>query len=186
MAAPSARSRHRAESGEPATSPRAPDAPVELAAQDAVKAAEDEVALLHARFDVRRAELDASTNELIAAIQAQQTRKVRHTLGRKQRLALSPVTGPSVLLGPDGKPVSTTSGDVTAQASQPEPAANAGGSSAGDSRGPTAAIGPHSVVSLRGNNPAALSGQADEAGPVNSNPRRKFQTETPPEIAMPG
>jgi hypothetical protein len=84
----------------------------------------------------------SSGTNVLAAIKAQQTRKVRHTLGRKQRLALSPVTGPSVLLGPDGKPVSVTSGDVTAQASQTEPAANAGGSSAGSSSGQSASSKP--------------------------------------------
>ena len=39
-------------------------------AQNAVQAAEDELALVHARFEVRRAELDASGNELISAIDA--------------------------------------------------------------------------------------------------------------------
>ncbi|HKB13350.1 MAG TPA: efflux RND transporter periplasmic adaptor subunit [Vicinamibacterales bacterium] len=39
--------------------------------QNAVQAAEDELALVHARFEVRRAELDASGNELISAIDAQ-------------------------------------------------------------------------------------------------------------------
>ena len=38
------------------------------AAEDAVKVAEDEVSLLHARFDVRRAELDASANDLVGAL----------------------------------------------------------------------------------------------------------------------
>jgi hypothetical protein len=84
----------------------------------------------------------SSGTQVLAAIKAQQTRKVRHTLGRKQRLALSPVTGPSVLLGPDGKPVSVTSGDATAQASQTEPVANAGGSNAGSSSGPSVSSKP--------------------------------------------
>jgi HlyD family secretion protein len=39
-------------------------------AQNAVQAAEDELALVHARFEVRRAELDASGNELISAVDA--------------------------------------------------------------------------------------------------------------------
>jgi hypothetical protein len=81
----------------------------------------------------------SSGTNVLAAIKAQQTRKVRHTLGRKQRLALSPVTGPSVLLGPDGKPVSV---EVTAQASPTGPAANAGGSSAGSSSGQGASSKP--------------------------------------------
>jgi multidrug resistance efflux pump len=41
-------------------------------AEAAVQAAEDEVALLKARFEVRRAELDAGTNELVGAIVAKQ------------------------------------------------------------------------------------------------------------------
>ncbi len=44
---------------------------VKMKADAAVQAAQDEVALLTARFDVRRAELDASGNEFIGAIQAQ-------------------------------------------------------------------------------------------------------------------
>jgi hypothetical protein len=72
----------------------------------------------------------SSGTNVLAAIKAQHTRKVRHTMGRKQRLALS-VTGPSVLLGPDGKPVSATSGDVTAPATPTAPAVHTGGSSAG-------------------------------------------------------
>jgi HlyD family secretion protein len=39
-------------------------------AENAVQAAEDELALVHARFEVRRAELDASSNELISAVDA--------------------------------------------------------------------------------------------------------------------
>ena len=39
-------------------------------AEAAVQAADDEVALLHARFDVRRAELAASGNELISEVEA--------------------------------------------------------------------------------------------------------------------
>ncbi len=39
-------------------------------AQNAVQAAEDELALVHARFEVRRAELDASGNDLISAVEA--------------------------------------------------------------------------------------------------------------------
>ena len=53
---------------------------LQLAEQDIVKAetqvavqeAEDEVALLHARYDVRRATLDLESNELVSAIKAQQ------------------------------------------------------------------------------------------------------------------
>ena len=41
-------------------------------AQAAVQAAEDEVALLHARYDVRRAELDTESNELLSDIKAKQ------------------------------------------------------------------------------------------------------------------
>jgi multidrug efflux pump subunit AcrA (membrane-fusion protein) len=41
-------------------------------AQNAVQIADDEVALLKARYDVRRAELDASGNELVGAIVAKQ------------------------------------------------------------------------------------------------------------------
>jgi hypothetical protein len=81
----------------------------------------------------------SSGTNILAAIKAQQTRKIRHTLGRKQKLALSPVTGPSVLLGPDGKPVSV---EVTAQATPPEPAANTGGSTAGSTSGPSASLKP--------------------------------------------
>ena len=45
---------------------------VKADAQAAVQAADDEVALLKARYDVRRAELDASGNELVGAIVAKQ------------------------------------------------------------------------------------------------------------------
>jgi len=41
-------------------------------AQAAVQAAADEVALLHARYDERRADLDTQANELVSAITAQQ------------------------------------------------------------------------------------------------------------------
>ena len=44
---------------------------VKMKADAAVQAAQDEVALLTARYDVRRAELDAAANELIGAIEAQ-------------------------------------------------------------------------------------------------------------------
>ena len=44
---------------------------VKMKADAAVQGAQDDVALLTARFDVRRAELDASGNEFIAAIEAQ-------------------------------------------------------------------------------------------------------------------
>ena len=81
----------------------------------------------------------SSGTNVLAAIKAQQTRKVRHTLGRKQKLALSPVTGPSVLLGPDGKPVSV---EETAPVIQTEPAASTGGSSAGGSSGQGASPKP--------------------------------------------
>jgi hypothetical protein len=81
----------------------------------------------------------SSGTNVLASIKAQQTRKVRHTLGRKQRLALSPVTGPSVLLGPDGKPVSV---EMTAQATPTEPAANTGSSTAGSTSGPSASSKP--------------------------------------------
>jgi multidrug resistance efflux pump len=39
-------------------------------AENAVQAAEDELALVHARFEVRRAELNASGNELVSAVDA--------------------------------------------------------------------------------------------------------------------
>ena len=75
--------------------------------------------------------------KVLASIKAQQTRKVRHTLGRKQKLALSPVTGPSVTLGPDGKAVSV---EETAQPTPPEAVATAvaagGGSSGGQGVSP--------------------------------------------------
>ena len=45
---------------------------VKAEAQAAVQAADDEVALLKARYDVRRAELDASGNDLVGAIIAKQ------------------------------------------------------------------------------------------------------------------
>jgi len=44
---------------------------VKMKADTAVQGAQDEVALLTARFDVRRAELDASGNEFIGALDAQ-------------------------------------------------------------------------------------------------------------------
>jgi hypothetical protein len=81
----------------------------------------------------------SSGTNVLASIKAQQTRKVRHTLGRKQKLALSVPTGPSVLLGPDGKPVSV---ETTAQATPMEPAGSASGSSAGGSNGPGASPKP--------------------------------------------
>jgi multidrug resistance efflux pump len=45
---------------------------VKAGAQAAVQVAEDAVGLLHAQYDVRRAELDAQGNELLNAIKAQQ------------------------------------------------------------------------------------------------------------------
>ena len=51
----------------------------------AVQAAEDEVALLHARYDVRRAELTRSGNELVSAIEAKQNLLLLDEA--KQRLA---------------------------------------------------------------------------------------------------
>ena len=53
--------------------------------QAAVQTADDEVALLHARYDVRRAELDVQSNELVSAIKAQQN--VLTLDEAKQRLA---------------------------------------------------------------------------------------------------
>ena len=50
-----------------------------------MQAAEDEVALLHARFDVRRAELESRGNELVGAIEAEQN--VLTLDEAKQRLA---------------------------------------------------------------------------------------------------
>ena len=49
------------------------------------RSADDEVALLHARYDVRRAELDMQSNELVSAIKAQQN--VLTLDEAKQRLA---------------------------------------------------------------------------------------------------
>jgi hypothetical protein len=62
----------------------------------------------------------SSETNVLAKIKAQQTRKVRHTLGRKQKLALG-VTGPSALVGPDGKAVSV---EETAPATPTVPAAS--------------------------------------------------------------
>jgi len=53
--------------------------------QAAVQKADDEVALLHARYDVRRAELDIQSNELVGAIKAEQN--VLALDEAKQRLA---------------------------------------------------------------------------------------------------
>jgi hypothetical protein len=50
-----------------------------------VQVAEDDVALLHARYDVRRAELDLLSNELVTAIKAQQNVLTRDEAA--QRLA---------------------------------------------------------------------------------------------------
>ena len=58
---------------------------VKADAQAAVQTADDEVALLHARYDVRRAELDIQSNELVGAIKAQQN--VLMLDEAKQRLA---------------------------------------------------------------------------------------------------
>ncbi|HMD35217.1 MAG TPA: HlyD family efflux transporter periplasmic adaptor subunit, partial [Vicinamibacterales bacterium] len=60
----------------------------EIAKADAaavVQVAEDDVALLHARYDVRRSELDALGNELEGAIKAQQSRLLLDEA--RQRLA---------------------------------------------------------------------------------------------------
>ena len=76
--------------------------------------------------------------KVMAALKAQQTRKARHILGRKQRLALS-VTGPSVTLGPDGKPLSV---DVTAAVEPKASAVDTGGSLAGSTSGPGASPKP--------------------------------------------
>jgi hypothetical protein len=64
--------------------------------------------------------------KVLAAVKAKQTRAVRHTLGRRQRLALG-VKGPSVLLGPDGKPVSV---QTAAQVNPAEPVASQSGQGA--------------------------------------------------------
>jgi hypothetical protein len=80
----------------------------------------------------------SSGTRVLAAIKAQQTRKIRHTMGRKQKLALS-VSGPSVLLGPDGKPLSV---DETAAVTTKAPAVDTGGSIAGSTSGPGASLKP--------------------------------------------
>ena len=80
----------------------------------------------------------SSGAKVLAAIKAQQTRKVRHTMGSKQRLALS-VTGPSVTLGPDGKPLSV---DETAAVTPKAPAVDTGGSLAGNTSGQGASPKP--------------------------------------------
>ena len=79
-----------------------------------------------------------SGTKVLAQLKAQQTRKVRHTLGRKQRLALS-VSGPSVLLGPDGKPLFV---DETAAGTPKTPAVDTGGSLAGNTSCPRASPKP--------------------------------------------
>ena len=58
---------------------------VKADAEAAAQAADDEVALLKARFEARRAELDASTNELVGAILAAQHKLLFEEAG--QRLA---------------------------------------------------------------------------------------------------
>jgi multidrug resistance efflux pump len=62
---------------------------VKAEAQAAVQAAEDEVSLLKARYAVRRAELDASANELVGAITAKQNllllEETRQTLAQCER-----------------------------------------------------------------------------------------------------
>jgi hypothetical protein len=78
----------------------------------------------------------SSGTRVLAAMKAQQTRKIRHTMGRKQKLALS-VSGPSVLLGPDGKPLSV---DETAAVTPKAP--ETGGSIAGNTSGPGASPKP--------------------------------------------
>ena len=50
-----------------------------------MQTADDEVALLHARYDVRRGELDIQSNELVGAIKAEQN--VLMLDEAKQRLA---------------------------------------------------------------------------------------------------
>ena len=47
---------------------------VKADAQAAVQVGDDDVALLHARYDVRRAELDLQSNELVSAIKARAER----------------------------------------------------------------------------------------------------------------
>jgi hypothetical protein len=89
-------------------------------------------------FSLGVAKPTSSGTKVLAAIKAQQTRKVRHTMGSKQRLALS-VTGPSVLLGPDGKPLSV---DETAAVTEKAPAVDTGGSLAGNTSGPGASPKP--------------------------------------------
>lgn len=58
-------------------------------AENAVQAAEDELALVHARFEVRRAELDASGNELISAVDAKKNdlllEEARHQLAQLEQ-----------------------------------------------------------------------------------------------------
>jgi hypothetical protein len=80
----------------------------------------------------------SSGTRVLATVKAQQTRKIRHTMGRKQKLALS-VSGPSVLLGPDGKPLSV---DEAAAATPEVPAVDTGSSTAGSTSGPGASPKP--------------------------------------------
>jgi hypothetical protein len=89
-------------------------------------------------FSLGVAKPRSSGTNVLAQIKAQQTRKVRHTLGRKQKLALS-VSGPSVLLGPDGKPLSV---DETAAGTPKASAVDTGGSLAGNTSGPGASPKP--------------------------------------------
>ena len=66
---------------------------IKAEAQAAVQTAEDEVALLQARYGVRRADLDASGNELVGAIVAQQNllllEEARQKLGQLERDVVS-------------------------------------------------------------------------------------------------
>jgi len=75
--------------------------------------------LLEYGFSIGARKPASVETKVAAAAKARATRAVRHTLGRKQRLALSDaVTEPSVVvLGPDGKPMSVESTAATSTGS---------------------------------------------------------------------
>jgi hypothetical protein len=74
--------------------------------------------LLEYGFSVGKPKPASAETKVLAAAKAKATRQLRHTLGVKQKLALSEaVTEPSVVVvAPDGKPMS---GSTTTAASQP-------------------------------------------------------------------
>jgi hypothetical protein len=85
---------------------------------------------------------------VLAAFRARETRRIRHTLGHRQKLALS-VKGPIVLLGPDGKAVSveaTATATPTANSSTPHPASPASGGGEGPTPTSTQTVTPTSTA----------------------------------------